>query len=426
MPAVGNGGARRRCRSSPCGSWAAGWRARAPTRRAGWRAPAATRSPPFGSAATNFFHASCAFGVGRRRLGHQRDQADEIFDQLPVGLRRRPAPRPAPAPARCRGSWRRSSASIWHQSRRACRWPNVGAPRRAAGAADAAAAHRSRLPPRRTTTTSRRPACRGSRRRTSARAGSRPATCGGRRGTCPARRFSLALDQLAGARRRQHQRRHQPRPRRELPRSAGSPATAAARRDPAGRARTATPSCPGDACTSRSSFRIDSGPCARRLARGRAASSSSWNTCAIASERSESASSLQISAAFSTPKRCMHVILKRLRELVVVLLRGRLQHGAHVVRVVLAQLQRVRNRQLGIEDRPARQRQQHAEALVGASAAPGSTARSGSWTGSRRARCASRCRPWCARSPARTAPARPRSATAGTARSTSPPGPRHR
>ena len=44
--------------------------------------------------------------------------------------------------------------------------------------------------------------------------------------------------------------------------------------------------------------------------------------------------------------------LEALRQLLVVLLRGALQHRAHVARVVLAQLQRVRDGQLGIDDAP--------------------------------------------------------------------------
>ena len=57
--------------------------------------------------------------------------------------------------------------------------------------------------------------------------------------------------------------------------------------------------------------------------------------------------------------------LERLPELLVVLVLRRGEHIVHVAGVIFAEFERVGNRQLGIKDRPPREREQHAEALIG-------------------------------------------------------------
>ena len=152
----------------------------------------------------------------------------------------------------------------------------------------------------------------------------------------------------------------------KTPRNAGSPATGAARRAPAGRARTARPSC--RASPARRAPRAGSpagrAP-ARRARRGR-------RLQLVLEHLGDRVGALGELVVLADLGGLLDAValqageLEPLRQLAVVLLRRRLQDGAHVAGVVLPQLQRIRDRQLGIDDRPARQRQQHAEALIGA------------------------------------------------------------
>ena len=150
------------------------------------------------------------------------------------------------------------------------------------------------------------------------------------------------------------------------PRTAGSPARRGARRGPGDTARTARPACRATPAPRALRAAATSARCRPAPWTAAVASISSETTWAMASERSASASSLQMSVAFCDAEPLQAGQLEALRELLVVLLPGRLQHRAHVGRVVLAELHRVRDGQLGIDDRAARERQQHAEPLVGA------------------------------------------------------------
>ena len=269
--------------------------------------------------------------------GTERDQPDQVLEPA-SGRRFGVGQRLASAGTSTRSrNCARSSASTWHQSRRACRCAER---RRRLGA------RLLQQAPQRLVVVALRLAVRAQHHvdQLAAAVGvagaaeqvARPATCAGRRGSLSSAGASLRADQLAGARGRQHQRRHQPRARSRTPRSARSPSTGGARRDPAGTARTARPCCPGDVLHLALVAQQRQRPVPARAGPPRSPPPSRPAiTWAMASERSASASSLQISAAFSTPKRCRQVSLNACASCCSSCRRC-LQHRAHVARVVLA------------------------------------------------------------------------------------------